>query len=76
MGGPHTGVGFGRLNHRFLHLAMQSSQYWYGYVPGTGYKGAVIEPIPYNEGNKADPSRVDPNEEVIAMIPGYKYSNQ
>lgn len=76
VGGPHTGVGFDRLNHRFLHLAMQSSQYWYGYVPGTGYKGAVIEPIPYNEGNKADPSSVDPNEEVIAMIPGYKYSNQ
>lgn len=76
VGGPHTAVGFDRLGHRFLHLAKQSSDYWYGYIPGTGYKGGVIEPIPYNEGNKADPSSVDPGEEVIAMIPGYKYSNQ
>lgn len=76
VGGPHTGVGFDKLGHRFLHLAMQQSSYWYGYVPGTGKSGAKIEPIPYNEGNKADPSSVDPDEEIIAMIPGYKYSNQ
>ena len=76
VGGPHTGVGFDKQGHRFLHLAMQQSSYWYGYVPGTGKSGAKIEPIPYNEGNKADPSSVDPDEEIIAMIPGYKYSNQ
>lgn len=73
--GPHTALGFDKLGHRFLHLALQKSGYWYGYTPATGKKGAVISPIPYNEGNKADPNQLDPNEEIVAMIPGYKYSN-
>lgn len=76
VGGPHTGIGFDRLGHRFLHLAAQQGDYWYGYIPGTGYKSGLIEPMPYNEENKADPSAIDPKEEVIAMFPGYKYSNQ
>lgn len=75
-GGPHTAVGFDRLGHRFLHLAAQRGDDWYGYVPGASYKSGQIEPMPYNEENKVDPSAVDPKEEVIAMFPGYKYSNK
>lgn len=66
-GGPHTAIGYDSIGHRFVHVALQSGSMW-------SYNGGTLSRIPYKSGVDAtDPNRVDPTEEVIAIVNGYHY---
>lgn len=72
--GPHTAVGFDKTGHRFVHLALQSSDYWMGYTPSGIKEAAPIMRIPYKTGLDArDPNHIDANEDVINIVNGYHY---
>lgn len=72
--GPHTGVGYDNIGHRFVHLAMQQGDYWEGYAPSSLFNGGPIEEISYRQGEDgADPNHIDENEQIINFINGYHY---
>lgn len=72
--GPHTGIGYDNVGHRFVHLAMQSGDYWDGYAPSSLFNGGPIENIPYRQGEDgADPNKIDENESLVDFINGYHY---
>lgn len=72
--GPHTAVGYDKVGHRFVHLALQSSDTWMGYNVSGIQTAAPICRIPYKNGlDSRDPNRIDPSENVISIINGYHY---
>ena len=72
--GPHTAVAYDKTGHRFVHLALQSSDYWMGYTPSGIKEAAPIMRIPYKTGLDArDPNHIDANEDVINIVNGYHY---
>lgn len=71
--GPHTGVGFDKQGHRFVHLALQSGGYWNGYNQTTIQDAGPILNIEKVDGNAADPNEIDENIEIINMFNGYHY---
>lgn len=72
--GPHTGIGYDNVGHRFVHLAIQSGDFWNGYAPPSVYNGGPIEEIPYRQGEDgADPGKIDENEKLVDFINGYHY---
>lgn len=71
--GPHTAVGYDIKGHRFLHIALQSSEFWAGFEPTQVYNGGPIEPMKQREGNAIDPTRIDPEVNIIRFVNGYHY---
>lgn len=71
--GPHTGVGFDKKGHRFVHLAMQSGEYWNGYNQTAIKDAGPILEIEKVDGNAVDPGKIDENIEIIKMFNGYHY---
>lgn len=74
--GPHAGVGFDEIGHRFLALSMQNAQdSWSGklaYEPEPKNAGP-IEKLPTNENNAFNPNSIDSGENIVAMVSGYHY---
>lgn len=74
VGGPQTAVGFDKVRHRFLHCNLQTGDSWNGYAPSGVMSGGEIVPIAYRDGlDVADPSAIDPQEEILRFVNGYHY---
>ena len=72
--GPHTAAVFDKKNHRFLHMALQSSGFWTGINQQEINDGAPIQNIAKKEANAIDPDHLDEDIEIIGSCNGYHYS--
>ncbi|GAA6371040.1 PKD-like family lipoprotein [Odoribacter splanchnicus] len=68
--GPHTGIGYDEIGHRFVHLIFPTDV-WYGVNPANFYGHGEIRPIRNSGDNAADPNALPAGEKVIKFINGY-----
>ena len=73
--GPHAGILFDNIGHRFLHCDLQSSgDSWSGYEPSGIKNGGDIRPIIYRNGlDVVDVSAIEPDEQILKFVNGYHY---
>lgn len=70
--GPNCGLAYDKKGHRFVKLDYTGR--WYSTTQSSIVNAGNITPIRNPEGSIANPNMIDPNENIIKLINGYRYS--
>lgn len=71
--GPHVGLGYDKIGHRFVHLQMQSESWYSAKMPDTPMELKDIMPILNSPGNAANPNNIESDRTILNILGGYQY---
>lgn len=71
--GPHVGLAYDKIGHRFFLLDLQNSNWWNPVTPPAPEILNEMNPIPSDALNAADANDIGTDKDVIKIIGGYQY---